>query len=117
MAVPASFQGMSSSVLPSQEREVLIAKQAAMSQHGQEARLALNRLPPSVVDSIMAHYREPDSETLNALAEAIAVREQVIESVEHGQNLDIAWLSGERPRSMSESELGNSDGWNDGPSV
>ena len=117
MAVPASFQGMSSSVLPSQEREVLIAKQAAMSRHGHEARLALDRLPPSVVDSIMAHYREPDQDTMNALAEAIAVREQVIESVENGQNLDIAWLSGERPRSINETGLSGSDSWNDGPSV
>ena len=118
MATPASFQGMSSSVLPSQEREVLVAKQAAMSGHGQEVRLALTRLPPSVTDSIMAEYREPAPATLQALTEAIALREQVIESVEQGRNLDIDWASGggSGGRHINEKNLGADDPWNEAPS-
>ena len=117
MAVPAAFHGMSSHVLPSQEREVLVAKQAALHNHGQETRLALNSLPPSVVDSIMAHYREPQPETLDALAEAIAVREQVIEAAQKGQNLDMRWLeSAERVPGMDTKSLEDGDAWN-GPSV
>lgn len=46
MTSPASFQSMSSSVLPSQEREVLIAKQSALATHGQQTRIALSKLPP-----------------------------------------------------------------------
>ena len=120
MALPASFQSMTSSVLPSQEREVLIAKQAALANHGQETRLALNRLPPSVVDEMMASYREPSPQTLDALAVAIAEREQVIESAEKGQNLDMEWLSSNGValgRHMDETGLGADDPWNDGPSI
>lgn len=119
MTLPASFQSMTSSVLPSQEREVLISKQAALAGHGHDTRMALNRLPPSVVDELMADYRAPSPEALDGLALAIAEREHIIEAAEKGQNLDMEWLSGgaDARRRMDEHGLSSGDEWNEGPSI
>lgn len=119
MTLPASFQSMTSSILPSQEREVLISKQAALAGHGHDTRMALNRLPPSVVDELMAEYRAPSPETLDGLSVAIAERERIIESAEKGQNLDMEWLSGgaNARRHMDEHGLSANDEWNEGPSI
>lgn len=111
---PASFQSMSSSVLPSQEREVLIAKQSALSVHGQQTRAALNKLPPPVVDSLLADYKAPSEGTLKEVFVAMAERERIIDSAEKGQNLDVEWLKeGQGTRSkMDQMGLGNNDPWN-----
>lgn len=119
MAIPASFQSMTSSVLPSQEREVLIAKQSALHVHGQETRSALNKLPPSVVESLMGEYQAHAPEVLDGVAVAIAERERIIESAQKGQNLDMDWLQqgADTRRSMDESGLGADDPWNAGASA
>lgn len=119
MSHPASFQAMSSSVLPSQEREVLIAKQSAMSNHGQQTRAALSKLPPSVVDTLLMEYKAPNRDTLDEVFVAVAERERIIESAEKGQGLDVEWLQGgqDTRRKMDEVGLGADDPWNEGPSV
>lgn len=119
MTSPASFQSMSSSVLPSQEREVLIAKQSALANHGQQTRIALSKLPPSVVDTLMADYKAPNRDALDEVFVAVAERERIIESAEKGQNLDVEWLQSgtEARRRMDEAGLGANDPWNDGPSI
>lgn len=119
MTTPASFQSMSSSVLPSQEREVLIAKQSALINHGQQTRVALSKLPPSVVDTLMADYKAPTRDTLDEVFVAMAERERIIETAEKGQNLDVEWLqnSTETRRRMDEVGLSAKDSWNDGPSI
>ena len=116
---PASFQAMSSSVLPSQEREILISKQSALSAHGQQTRAALNKLPPPVVDSLLADYKAPSNETLDGVFVAMAERERIIESAEKGQNLDVEWLKkgAATSRQMDEIGLGTNDPWNEGPSI
>lgn len=119
MTSPASFQSMSSSVLPSQEREVLIAKQSALSTHGQQTRIALSKLPPSVVDTLMADYKAPNREALDGVFVAMAERERIIESAEKGQNLDVEWLQSgaDTRRRMDEAGLGADDPWNSSPSI
>lgn len=119
MAVPASFQSMASSVLPSQEREVLIARQSALHVHGQETRNALNRLPPSAVDALMGEYRPHAPQVLDEVASAIAGRERILESAQKGQNLDADWLQQGNAtlRGMQEDGLGADDPWNGAPAA
>lgn len=119
MTHPTAFRGMSSSVLPSQDYEVLIAKQSAMTNHGQQTRACLSKLPPSVVDELLVEYKIPNREALDSLSVAMAERERIIESAEKGQNLDIEWLQngGGTLRQMDEAGLGASDSWNEGPSI
>lgn len=119
MAVPASFQPMTSSILPSQEREVLIAKQSALHAHGQETRNALNRLPPSAVDSLMGEYRPHAPQALDEVAAAIAGRERIFESAQKGQNLDADWLQqgAATQRGVQEADWGADDPWNGAPAA
>lgn len=119
MATPASFQSMASSILPSQEREVLVAKQSALHVHGQETRCALSRLPPSVADSLMGEYRPHAPQVLDEVAEAIAGRERILDSAQKGQNLDMDWLQqgAGTLRRMDEAGLGVDDPWNGGPAA
>ena len=119
MTSPASFQSMSSSVLPSQEREVLIAKQSALATHGQQTRIALSKLPPPVVDTLMTDYKAPNQDALDGVFVAMAERERIIESAEKGQNLDVEWLQSgaDTRRRMDEAGLGADDPWNSSPSI
>ena len=119
MALPASFQSMASSILPSQEREVLIAKQSALHLHGQETRSVLKQLPPSVVDSLMGEYRQPAPQVLAEVATAIAGREHIFEFAQKGQNLDVDWFQqgAGTLRQVQEAGLGADDPWNAGPAA
>jgi len=120
MAVPASFQSLTSSVLPSQEREVLIAKQAALGNYSHQTRSALGKLPSPAVDALLAEYKAPSGQTMDSVFLAIAQRERIIESAEKGQNLDVEWLNqgNSTRRHMDEVGLGADDSWNEGrPSV
>lgn len=119
MPSPASFQSFSSSILPSQEREVLIAKQSALANHGQQTRIALNKLPPSIVDTLVGDYKAPTNEALGVVFVAMAEREHVIESAEQGRNLDVQWLQegASSQKNMNELGLGQNDPWNEAPSI
>jgi hypothetical protein len=119
MTLHSSFQGLSSSVMPSQDHEVLIAKQSALSSHGQQTRILLSKLPPSVVDTLVADYKAPNRAALDSVFTAIAEREQIIDSAQKGKNLDVEWLQAgaETSRRMDEIGLGSDDPWNSAPSI
>lgn len=119
MAIPAAFNPMSATVLPSQEKEILVARQSALRNQGNHVRAAMSKLPPSVVDSILHEYKSPNEQTLQEVFVAVAENEHILDSARKGQNLDLEWLQngGQTMRRMDEVGLSENDSWNDGPSI
>lgn len=116
---PASFSGLSSSILPSQEFEARIAKQSALYEHGQQTLHVLSRLPQNTVNELIADYKAPSPQALDAVSVSIAEREHIIESAQKGQNLDMDWISNspDAMRRMDEAGLSLGDSWNEGQSI
>lgn len=112
-----SFQGMLSSVLESQDSEVILGKQPILSDYGREVRAALNALPPEVSRGLMNEYRTPTPQLVSAVENSIMSRELAIENAEQGVNLDQNWLASAQPRGMSETALSAEDEWNVDPNM
>jgi hypothetical protein len=112
MALAQQFQSMTASVFPSQNEEVVIAKQPVLADYGREVRSAINQLPPEVSRNLLAEYREPQPQLVAQLEEAIITRELAIENAAQGINLDQQWLQGANARRMDEVGISAGDEWN-----
>lgn len=113
-AQPAEFQGMISSVIQSQDTEVILGKQPILSDYGREVRTALSALPPEVSRGLMNEYREPGPQLVAEMEGAIMSRELAIENVTQEIGLDQQWLAGGGSgRHISESSLSGKDEWNE----
>jgi len=107
------FQSFTASVFPSQEVEVTLAKQPALSAHGREVRLALSQMPPEVTRDLLSTYAMPSPETVAAMESTIMQRELSIDNASKEVNLDKEWLAGgAMNRRMDEVGLGSEDEWN-----
>ncbi len=113
MALAQDFQGFTASVLPSQDAEVRLRKQAALSAHSNEIRLALTQMPPEVSQELLGEYAPPKLEMVAAIEATVITRELSIENASQEVNLDKEWLSGGgMSRRMDEVGLSEEDGWN-----
>lgn len=112
MASAHQFQSVTASVFPSQEAEIVIAKQPVLADYGREVRSALNQLPPEVSRNLLGEYREPQPQIVAQLEEAIMSRELSIENAAQETTLDQQWLQSANARRMDEVALGNDDEWN-----
>jgi hypothetical protein len=107
------FQGLLSSVIPSQDSEVIIGKQPVLSEHSREVRTALNAMPPDVSRGIIAEYSSPAPAMIASMENAIISRELAIENAGQEQNLDQQWLAdGGKARGTDENNAGADDPWN-----
>lgn len=107
------FQGLLSSVIPSQDSEVIIGKQPVLAEHSREVRTALNAMPPDVSRAIIAEYAPPSPTTIASMENAIISRELAIENAGQEQNLDQQWLAeGGQGRGKDERNVGADDPWN-----
>jgi hypothetical protein len=108
------FQGMLASVVQSQDQEVILGKQAVLSEHGREVRAAISAFPPEVSRALMSEYREPSPQLVNGIESAIMSRELAIENAEKGVGLDQEWASGGGSgRHLNENDAGAVDPWNE----
>lgn len=123
MPTPNQFDSVGASVLPSGDREVLLHKQASLSEHGREVRAAIGMLSPDVARELIAEYREPPQSLVAQVEASIISRELSIENIESGATLDQEWLGGAQSRARSfdgqslidESAASAKDDWNVGP--
>lgn len=114
MPTANQFQGMLSSVIQSQDAEVIIGKQPVLADHGREVRAVISAMPPEVSRSLMSEYREPSPQLVSNIEGAILLREHAIENAEKGVSLDQEWAAGNGPgRSLSEQSIGEVDPWNE----
>lgn len=108
-----NFVSVISSVVPSQEVEVIVGKQPILAVYGQEVRAALGALPPEVSRALTGEYREPSAALLQAVEGALIARELAHEGAAREADLDREWLaSGGSGRSLEEGALGADDSWN-----
>jgi hypothetical protein len=114
MALAQDFQGFTASVLPSQEAEVRLRKQAALSAHSNDVRLTLTQMPPEVTQELLGPYGPPKLEMVAAIEATVITRELSIENAAQEVNLDKEWLAGadHLKRRMDEVGLSEEDGWN-----
>lgn len=112
MALAQEFKSVVASVFPSQDAEVVIAKQPVLVEYGREVRSAISQLPPEVSRNLLSEYREPQSTLVAQTEEAIMTRELAIENAGQEVNLDQQWLTGANNRRMDEVGLSSDDGWN-----
>lgn len=112
MIAAQNFQSFTASVFPSQESEVLIAKQPVLADYGRELRSAINQLPPEVSRSLLSEYGEPGAELLTSIEDAVILREFSIERAAQEIDLDQEWLQGVSPRHYDEASVGAEDLWN-----
>lgn len=114
----AQFEGMLSSVIQSQDAEIILGKQPIFAEYGREVRAAVNALPPEVSRSLLNEYREPAAQLVSSIEEAIISRELAIENASQEVGLDQQWLAGGgNGRKISESELSAPDSWNEEPEM
>lgn len=113
MPTANQFQGFTASVFPSQDAEIVIAKQAALSDHGREVRAAVNQLPSEVSRSLLGDYKEFTPQVIASAEAAIMTRELAIENAEKEVGLDVAWLQSAATRRMDEVGLSAGDDWNE----
>lgn len=112
MPAATQFQGMLSSVIQSQDAEVILGKQPVLSEHGREVRATISALPPEISRSLMSEYREPSPQLVSGIEGAIMSRELAIDNAEKGIGLDQQWAAGDGPgRNMSEQSFGEKDPW------
>lgn len=113
MTSAQDFQSFTASVFPSQESEVVIAKQPVLADYGRELRSAINQLPPEVSRSLLSEYGEPSSALITSIEDAVIMREFAIENSAQESNLDQEWLKGVPAREhIDEQNIGEEDLWN-----
>ena len=111
----ANFVSVISSVVPSQEAEVIVGKQPILVIYGQEVRTALGALPPEVSHALTGEYQEPSAALLQAVEGALIARELAHEGAAREADLDREWLAGGGSgRGLEEDALGAEDSWNAG---
>jgi hypothetical protein len=114
----AQFEGMLSSVIQSQDAEVILGKQPIFAEYGREVRSAVNALPPEVSRSLLNEYREPAAQLVSSIEEAIISRELAIENATQEAGLDQQWLAGGGAgRKINEADLSAEDSWNQEPGM
>jgi hypothetical protein len=110
MLTTDQFKPMLSTVLASQDAEVILGRQSAVAEYGREVRAALSVLPPEVSHGLLAEYRKPSPQLLNQIGETILLRETANDQAKK-QTLDQEWLSGDGTgRKMLDNGVG--DPWN-----
>lgn len=112
MATAADFKSLGISVFSSQDREIILGKQAVLADHGSSVREAINKLPPEVSKALLAEYGMPGPAVIEGVKDTILLREFAIENAEKGTNLDHEWASGGVQRRMDEVGLSENDSWN-----
>lgn len=113
MTTANQFQAFTASVFPSHDTEIVIAKQAALSEHGREVRSAVNQLPSEVSRALLGDYKELSPQMIAAAEAAIMTRELSIENAENEVGLDQSWLQSATTRRMDEVGLSSDDDWNE----
>ncbi len=113
MALAQEFQSFTASVLPTQDFEVILRKQAPLADHGREVRLALTQMPPEVTRELLGEYGMPKPAMVAAIESTVITRELSIENAAQEVNLDKEWLAGGGlARRMDEVGLSADDEWN-----
>jgi hypothetical protein len=117
MPQPSDFIPMTGSVFASQDSEIIVNKQAVLSEHGQEVKTMLSRLPGDIAQSLLREYKTPTPEQTQSLIAAVAQRETVTQEITQGVNLDRSWLTGGDLRGIGidEKSLGAVDDWINSP--
>jgi hypothetical protein len=110
---PDQVQGFIATIYESPEVEPLqISREPILADFAREVRLALNQFPPEITRELLATYGRPSPELIERMADVVAAREQVMENIAQGTNLDSQWLRGENGRGMDERNIGADDDWN-----
>jgi hypothetical protein len=110
-----NFRGMISSVVPSQEAEVILGKQPILAIYGQEVRTALGALPPEISRALTSEYGEPSAGLVQAVEGALIARELAHDGAAQEASLDRDWLAnGGGGRALEEVALSAEDSWNAG---
>jgi len=77
----ADFRPFTAAISPSPEKEVLVAKQAVLAEHGREVRAAIRQLEPEVSGALLDHYTMPTEEAVSEIEMAIADHEALSAAV------------------------------------
>lgn len=112
MATATDFRSVGASVFPSQTSEIVITKQAAMTDYAREVRTAMSQLPPDVSRDLLAQYGAPQPDVIQSVQMAIMSRELSVENMQKQVGLDQQWLASENGRRMDEVGLSQEDTWN-----
>lgn len=113
MTLAQDFQGLTASVLPTQDFEVILRKQAPLADHGREVRLVLTQMPPEITRDLLGEYGAPKPEMVAAIEATVITRELSIDNAAQEVNLDKEWLTGGgMSRRMDEVGLSADDSWN-----
>jgi hypothetical protein len=114
-ASDCNFVSMISSVVPSQESEVILGKQPILAIYGQEVRNALGALPPEISRALTSEYREPSAGLLQGVERVLIARELAPDGAAQEASLDREWLAnGGSGRGLEEGALSAEDSWNAG---
>ncbi|NIF27690.1 hypothetical protein F3J44_15070 [Pantoea sp. Tr-811] len=111
------FQSFTASVFPSQTTEIVIAKQPALAEHGQELRSAINQLPPEASRTLLGEYGAATPALVGMLEDAIVQREFAHEHAAQQANLSQDWLNAAdlQRTGIDESVAAADDAWNMAP--
>jgi hypothetical protein len=115
MALAEQFESLTASVLPSQDFEVTLRKQATLDDHRREVRVLISQMTPETTLALLGEYGPPTLETVAAIETTFIQRELAIENAAQEVNLDKDWLTGNgnlAARRMSEVGLSADDDWN-----
>ena len=115
MIMPHDFKPfVGSAVFASQDREIILGKQAVLANVGREVRGALNELSGDIANDLVSAYKPASPQLVSAIENSILAREFSIENMESGATLDNGWANGDEGlnRRMDEAGLGADDPWN-----
>ena len=105
------FQPVSATVSASPTDEVLVAKQAALTDHSHEVRASLQQLEPGLARDLLARYETPSPAVVRDVALAIADHESLTAALAAGGGLDLAGGQDSRADVTENLDLHADDPW------
>lgn len=111
MLAPQLFRPFGASVLPSQEAEVIIQKQAALNGVGREVRALISKMPPEVSQGLLSEYGQIKPALLKQMEVAIVERELALEIDENALDKGYFEAAAPQARRMDEVGLAGDDNW------
>lgn len=111
------FQSFTASVFPSQAAEIVIAKQPALADYGQQLRSAVNQLPPEISRALVGEYGTASPALVSGIEEAIVQREFAHDHAAQQANLNQNWLTAadRHTSGIDEAVAAADDAWNAAP--
>lgn len=114
MTSMATFKPLGASIFPTQDFEVIAAKQPVLASMGACVRSVLAQMEPELNNRLLAEYGDPQPDVVRSLEASLIQRELSLDVDEN--ELDMAYFNGATSRRMSEVGLSASDEW-DSPSI